>query len=52
MIISTLVVSSHALHDVEAGIAPQGADMLLGMSVLNRIGKFSADAAKGKLIFG
>jgi clan AA aspartic protease (TIGR02281 family) len=51
IIISSMKVGSHYLGNVRAGVAPNGAMSLLGMSVLNRIGKFSVDAANGVLTF-
>jgi clan AA aspartic protease (TIGR02281 family) len=51
IVIKTLTVGSHVLHDVVAGVNPNDSQMLLGWSVLNRIGKFTIDAVNGKLIF-
>jgi clan AA aspartic protease (TIGR02281 family) len=52
IIIDTVTIGSHVLHDVVAGVSPDGADMLLGLSALNTIGRFTIDGANHKLIFG
>jgi clan AA aspartic protease (TIGR02281 family) len=52
VIIDTVTIGSHVLHDVHAGVSPDGSDMLLGLSVLNKIGRFTIDGANHKLIFG
>ena len=51
VIIDTVTIGSHVLHDVLAGVSPDGSDMLLGLSVLNKIGRFTIDGANHKLIF-
>jgi predicted aspartyl protease len=51
--IHTVTIGSHVLHDVPAIAANDDrGGMLLAGSVLARIGKFSIDAANGKLSFG
>jgi clan AA aspartic protease (TIGR02281 family) len=50
--IRTLTIGRHTLHHVIAGVAPDGADMLLGFPVLNQVGRFTIDTANGQLIFG
>jgi clan AA aspartic protease (TIGR02281 family) len=52
IVIKTLVIGNHTLHNIAAGTAPDGADMLLGMAVLNQIGPFRLDAANLTLTFG
>jgi hypothetical protein len=37
---------------VIAGVAPDGADMLLGFPVLNQVGRFTIDTSAHLLIFG
>jgi clan AA aspartic protease (TIGR02281 family) len=52
IVIDKVTIGSHALHDVRAGVTPDGADMLLGLPLLNQIGRFTIDSANHKLIFG
>jgi len=52
VIIGTVTIGSHVLHGVLAGVSPDGSDMLLGLWVLNKIGRFTIDGANHKLIFG
>ena len=40
------------LHDVLAGTAPNGANVLLGISALDQLGKFTADKANRQIVFG
>jgi predicted aspartyl protease len=47
-----VTIGSHVLRDVRAGVAPDGTDMLLGLPVLNKIGRFTIDSVNHKLIFG
>ncbi len=50
--INTVIIAGHELHDIRAVVAPDGADMLLGFSVLNRISsRFAIDAANSRLVF-
>jgi hypothetical protein len=51
--VETLTVGDNVLHKVLFTVTPDNkAQMLLGLSVLERIGKFSIDPANGRLIFG
>jgi predicted aspartyl protease len=50
--IGTVTVGGHVLRDVRAGVSPDGAEMLLGLPLLNQIGRFTIDSANHKLIFG
>jgi hypothetical protein len=52
IIIDTVTIGSHVLRDVHAGVSPDGADMVLGLPVLNQIGHVTIDIANHKLIFG
>jgi clan AA aspartic protease (TIGR02281 family) len=49
--IDTVRVGKNVLHDVHASITPMGAPMLLGLDVLQRIGKFEVDAPHRTLTF-
>lgn len=50
--VKTLTFGGHTRHNVIMGVAPDGAMMLLGLPVLNAIGKFTIDAPNNALIFG
>jgi hypothetical protein len=50
--IQSLTIGGHTLHNVIAGVAPDGADMLLGFPVLNQVGRFTIDTSSDLLIFG
>jgi len=51
--IATITIGGHVLHDVLAGVDPDGAPLLLGFNVLQLISaKFSIDTAAGVLTFG
>ena len=52
IIIDTVTIGGHVLRDVPAGVTPDGADMVLGLPVLNQIGRFTIDSVNHKLIFG
>jgi hypothetical protein len=49
--ILTLGVGGHTLHNVLAGVVPDEAEMLLGFSVLNQVGRFTIDTKNNQLIF-
>jgi clan AA aspartic protease (TIGR02281 family) len=49
--INTVTVGTHRVSDVHATISPDSAPMLLGMGVLNRIGRFTVDAPNRQLTF-
>ena len=52
IIIRTVTIGGHAIHDVVAGVNPDGAIMLLGYPVLNRVSdKFSINTTKSTLEF-
>jgi clan AA aspartic protease (TIGR02281 family) len=51
IIIDSVTIGSHVLRDVRAGVTPDGADMLLGLPMLNQIGRFTIDSVNHKLIF-
>lgn len=50
--IHSLSIGSHTLYSVRASVETGDAPMLLGISVLNRIGKFSIDPTANRLTFG
>jgi clan AA aspartic protease (TIGR02281 family) len=51
--IATVTIGGHVLHNVHAGIDPDGAPLLLGFTILQQISpKFSIDTAAGVLTFG
>ena len=51
--IATVTIGGHVLHNVHAGIGPDGVPLLLGFTILQQISpKFSIDTAAGMLIFG
>ena len=51
--IATVTIGGHVLHNVHAGIDPDGAPLLLGFTILRQISpKFSIDTAAGVLTFG
>ena len=52
VVIDSVTIGSHVLRDVRAGVTPDGADMLLGLPLLNQIGRFTIDTGNHKLIFG
>jgi gag-polyprotein putative aspartyl protease len=52
IVIGTLILGQHTLHNVIAGVASEATEMLLGMSVLNQIGPFKIDPVNRKMIFG
>jgi clan AA aspartic protease (TIGR02281 family) len=49
--IDTVRVGMHVVHDVHASVTPMGALMLLGLNVLNAIGRFEVDAPHRTLTF-
>jgi clan AA aspartic protease (TIGR02281 family) len=52
IIINTMTIGGHVLHTVWATVSPNGADMLLGFSILNRVsGKFAINVANSTLDF-
>ena len=51
VIIDTVTIGRHVLHGVLASVSPDGSDMLLGLPVLNQIGRFTIDTAINRLIF-
>lgn len=52
IIVSSLTLGSHTCTNVLMVVAPDRAMMLLGLPVLNSIGKFTIDANNSRLIFG
>lgn len=52
IVIKTVKIGNHELHDVPAGIVPDGTMMLLPFPVLNMVGRFTIDTVSSKLIFG
>lgn len=52
IIVNTMSIGRHTLYDVEAGVVKDGVTMLLGLPVLNSIGKFTIDGANQQLTFG
>jgi clan AA aspartic protease (TIGR02281 family) len=51
VIIDSVTIGRHVLRDVRAGVTRDGADMLLGLPLLSRIGRFTIDSLNHKLIF-
>jgi len=51
LVIGTVSLDGHELHDVEASTVPNGANMLLGIGTLKRFGRFSIDTSAGLLVF-
>jgi clan AA aspartic protease (TIGR02281 family) len=49
--IKTIQLGSIVLHDVLATVAPDGADVLLGNSALDKLGRVTIDKAAGLLTF-
>jgi predicted aspartyl protease len=49
--IDTVRVGDRVLHDVIAGVMPNGAEPLLGFPVLNQAGRFTIDTKNSQLIF-
>jgi clan AA aspartic protease (TIGR02281 family) len=52
IVIATVQLGSHKLHNVAAAVVTDGALMLLPFPVLNLMGKFTIDTANSKLVFG
>jgi hypothetical protein len=54
VVIGTLTVRNHSMHNVRAAVEPGDAEPLLGMAILNQIsgGKFTIDTANNKLVLG
>jgi predicted aspartyl protease len=51
VIINSLTVGRHKQYLVPLTVSPDGADMLLGLPVLDAIGAFKIDVAHGQVIF-
>jgi predicted aspartyl protease len=52
ILIDRVVIGGKIITNVRAYVAPDGSDMLLGMGVLGRFGKFSIDTVNGRLTLG
>ena len=52
LIVNTLTIGAHTRRNVRMLVSPDGVDMLLGLPVLNAIGKFTIDAANSQLLLG
>ena len=50
--IHQIEIGGHTLSNVNAGVSPNGADMLLGFPILNKLGKFTIDTQNNQLVFG
>jgi clan AA aspartic protease (TIGR02281 family) len=50
--IARMQVGNITLHNVLAGTAPNDAEVLLGMSALDKLGVMTVDKAHGRLLFG
>jgi clan AA aspartic protease (TIGR02281 family) len=50
--IRRIVIGNHILHDIPAGVSPDGAEALLSFSILNLIGPFKIDTQARLLVFG
>jgi hypothetical protein len=51
IIVTSLTMGGHTLNDVQMSVAPNSAMTLLGLPVLNAIGKFTIDSTNHQLIF-
>jgi predicted aspartyl protease len=51
-VISVNSIGSHTRTKVSMSVGPDGSMLLLGLPVLNAIGKFTIDAGSSQLIFG
>ena len=51
IVIRRVTLGNHTLSDVPAMVSPNGSDFLMPFTVLSKIGKFTIDAANGRLIF-
>lgn len=52
ILIDRVVIGGKIITNVRAYVAPDGSDMLLGMGVLVRFGKFRIDTVNGRLTLG
>ena len=52
ILIDRVVIGGKIITNVRAYVVPDGSDMLLGMGVLGRFGKFSIDTVNGRLTLG
>jgi clan AA aspartic protease (TIGR02281 family) len=52
VIVKTLIIGAHTRWNVRMLVSPDSADMLLGLPILNAIGKFTVDAANSQLLLG
>ena len=52
IMINSLTVGAHTINNVRMSVTADGVDMLLGLPVLNAIGKFTIDSSANQLIFG
>jgi uncharacterized protein YraI len=50
--VGTLRIGDRVLHNIDAGVLPDGSEPLLSFPVLNQAGKFTIDTTAGQLIFG
>ena len=51
VLVKSLTVGAHTITDVPMSVVPENATMLLGLPVLNTIGKFTVDSANKQLTF-
>jgi clan AA aspartic protease (TIGR02281 family) len=52
IVINSMTIGGHVLSNVPAAVAPNGAEMLLGFNVLNRVsGEFAINVANSTLDF-
>ncbi len=51
IIIHTMSIGRHILHNVEMVVGEDGAPVLLGLSELNAIGSFTIDQARNQIRF-
>ena len=52
IIVKSVTIGEHVLTDIPMGIVKDHATMLLGLPVLNKIGKFTIDSEHQRLTFG
>jgi clan AA aspartic protease (TIGR02281 family) len=49
--VDAVMVGTHRVTDVHVSVSPDRSPMLLGLGVLNRIGRFTVDVANHRLLF-
>lgn len=52
VVVDSLTIGSHTVNNVRMSVVPDGTEMLLGLPILNAIGRFTIDSANHQLTFG